>query len=269
MFTCISFPQFFRKFQTDDDCKAYLFYLKWHKGFNCSRCNHQKYWKGRLPFHVRCCACGFDESVCSRTIFSRIKFPLVTAFQMAFKISTCKSGISSLELSREFGINSKTAWLFKRKVQESMGMLLSRNAGRCEERLWIDGLSINRGDINLNGIQKVSVRISNFQLDNFPAVIYRFEEDYKDEKISCNLSHGKFIDQGADLRLWNFKVWLMGVHHHCSAKYLQGYLYEFFFRSIFHKNPGEAFYWLISGFLGGKSHSIEVNGHNMDNRGII
>lgn len=270
MFTCFSSSQFYQRFQTDDDCKVFLYQLKWKDGFTCSRCNHQKSWKGRLPFHLRCCSCGFDESVCSHTLFSRIKFPLLKAFQMAFRISTSKSGVSSLELSREFSINQKTAWLFKRKVQNAIGAMLSKE-GSSDDILWIDGITINRKDVKLNGIQSVPVSIVNCRLkksNNNEAVVCQLKNSFIGKKNSCNLFRGKFMHSGADLRLWNFKVWLTGIHHHCSDKYLQGYLDEFFFRFNFRKRLNTAFYYLISNSLRRKPLLYKGKVHNMDNRSL-
>jgi hypothetical protein len=53
-------------------------------------------------------------------MFEKIKFSLLIAFHIAFKISTKKKGMSSLELSSEFKLRQKTCWLFKSKVQRAM-----------------------------------------------------------------------------------------------------------------------------------------------------
>lgn len=53
-------------------------------------------------------------------MFEKIKFSLLIAFHIAFKISTKKKGMSSLELSSEFELRQKTCWSFKSKVQQAM-----------------------------------------------------------------------------------------------------------------------------------------------------
>ena len=53
-------------------------------------------------------------------MFDKIKFPLVYAFHIAFKISTKKKGMSSLELAEEYCMRQKTVWEFKRKIQKAM-----------------------------------------------------------------------------------------------------------------------------------------------------
>ena len=42
-------------------------------------------------------------------MFDKLKFPLLIAFHIAFKISTKKKGMSSLELSEEYELRQKTS----------------------------------------------------------------------------------------------------------------------------------------------------------------
>jgi hypothetical protein len=90
MFQGISAQQFNKYFQNEDDCKQYLFDLKWKKGYRCRRCGCTKYYKGRTRFHLRCRSCGYDESVTAQTIFHKLKIPLLKAFGMAFRLSVRK-----------------------------------------------------------------------------------------------------------------------------------------------------------------------------------
>lgn len=53
-------------------------------------------------------------------MFDKLKFPLLLAFHISFKISTKKKGMSSLELSEEYELRQKTCWEFKWKIQQSM-----------------------------------------------------------------------------------------------------------------------------------------------------
>jgi hypothetical protein len=44
----------------------------------------------------------------------------IIAFNIAFKISSKKKGMSSLELSHEFELRQPTCWEFKWKIQQAM-----------------------------------------------------------------------------------------------------------------------------------------------------
>ena len=53
-------------------------------------------------------------------MFHGMKIPILKAFHMAFRITTKKKGMSTIELGTEVGVQQKTARLFKRKVQAAM-----------------------------------------------------------------------------------------------------------------------------------------------------
>ena len=68
----------------------------------------------------RCKECGHEESPTSHSLFHKIKFPLQKAFYTCYQLSVNKKGMSTLELSRQYGLSQKTCWFFKRKVQKAM-----------------------------------------------------------------------------------------------------------------------------------------------------
>jgi hypothetical protein len=49
----------------------------------------------------QCTRCGYVESPTAGTLIHRLKFPLLKAFYIVYYVSTCKSGVSSTELSRK------------------------------------------------------------------------------------------------------------------------------------------------------------------------
>lgn len=57
-------------------------------------------------------------------MFDKIKFPLLIAFHIIFKIGIKKKGMSSIELSHEFDLRQKTCWEFKWKIQQAMNSSL-------------------------------------------------------------------------------------------------------------------------------------------------
>ncbi len=121
MFQGTSIEQLNKFFKNEDDCRQYLFDLKWKNGYQCQRCGGPRVIRDRNEHRSqRCQNCRYDESVTAHTIFHKIKIPLFKAFGMAFRIAVRKKGMSTLELSKEFSINKKSSWLFKRKTQEAM-----------------------------------------------------------------------------------------------------------------------------------------------------
>jgi hypothetical protein len=59
-------------------------------------------------------------------MFDKCQFPIQLAFHIAFKISTKKKWMSSLEVSEEYGLRQMTCWEFKWKIQQAM-----RSSGKC------------------------------------------------------------------------------------------------------------------------------------------
>src|SRR5690606_18211710 len=56
----------------------------------------------------------------SGTLFHKLKFGIDKAFEMLYEIATSKKGANSIWLAEHFGVNQKTAWLFRQKVQLAM-----------------------------------------------------------------------------------------------------------------------------------------------------
>ena len=50
----------------------------------------------------------------------RVKFDILKAFGMLYEITTSKKGANSIWLAERFGLNQKTTWAFRKKVQLAM-----------------------------------------------------------------------------------------------------------------------------------------------------
>ena len=264
MFHGITIQQFQKFFANEDDCKQYLFDIKWKDGYKCHLCGTTRSVKGRTAFHLRCGQCGYDESVTAHTIFHKIKIPLLKAFGMAFRIVVRKKGMSTVELAKEFAVNQKSSWLFKRKSQEAMkssGKHLLDTKVEVDE-LMIGGLDTgqrgrSKGDKKLVLIavekvkgNKIGRAYAEVIQDASAESLKPFFQKYIDKdnaqvitdgwrgywplesefEIKQKLSVGGKAFPGLHFVIMNLKGWLRGIHHHCSDKFMNGYLNEFFFR---------------------------------------
>ena len=255
--------KFYKAFSTDEDCYRYLADIKWGEtGFICRKCGHTKYYKGVKPFSRRCMKCKYDESPTAGTMFDKCKFPLLLAFHIAFKISTKKKGMSSLELSQEFELRQKTCWEFKWKIQQAMqsskqhpisGLVHvdefyiggeeedKRGRSKGDKKLVVIALEIVEGGVGRAYAQCI---------DNSSSASFKpFFEMYisKDTKVITDKWRGyiplkktyPYLEQiksengksfqDIHLHIMNLKGWLRGIHHHCSKNHLQGYLDEYHF----------------------------------------
>ncbi len=61
----------------------------------------------------------YDESVTANSLFHGVKFSIVKAFLICYRMST-KKGMSTYEIAKEVGITQKTAWIFCAKIRTSM-----------------------------------------------------------------------------------------------------------------------------------------------------
>lgn len=108
------------RFSTEQDCRSYLFKLRWPRGFKCPRCNHDKYWQTKQEL-FRCASCEFKVSVIAGTIFERTRKPLVEWFRAIWWITSQKNGTSAKGIQRILGLGSyKTAWLWLHKLRRAM-----------------------------------------------------------------------------------------------------------------------------------------------------
>lgn len=256
--------KFYSRFTNEEVCLEYLSAIKWADGFKCKKCGHTNFCKGRHPFSRRCTRCKCDESVTSGTMFDKIKFPILYAFHIAFKISTKKKGMSSMELAEEYAMRQKTVWDFKRKIQSAMqssgnyplegvvhvdefyiGGEEEGVTGRSLEgkrKLVIVALEIVPNGVGRAYAQVIEDASANSFRPFFEKYISRDAKVVTDEwtgYLPLKKDYAKLEQRPSDkgkghpeihIHIMNIKGWLRGIHHHCSKEHLQGYLDEYHFR---------------------------------------
>ena len=255
---------FKERFTTKQDCYDLLAELKWPDGYACKRCRGTDYIKGKQPASRRCSKCGYDESTTTGTLFHKLKFGIDKALEMLYEIATSKKGANSIWLAEHFGVNQKTAWLFRQKVQVAMesseqypleeevhvdefeiGTPQPGKPGRSksEEKVRIviafehrDGKS-GRGYAkviqdysteSLRPIFEVHIKNNAKVLADGWAGYTPLKEDYPDMKQTLS-DKGKNFKM-LHIQIRNFKNWLRGVHSWCNREYMQRYINEYFFR---------------------------------------
>jgi len=277
-FVCVNSIKFNKRFGSDDDCYLYLSTLKWEQGYKCKKCNKEKYIKGVRPFSRRCSACKYDESPTSGTMFDKVKFSLLIAFHIVFKISTKIKGMSSLELSHEFELRQPTCWEFKWKIQQAMQ---SSKQHPLDGEVQVDEFFIGGPEEQKRGRSKGKKRLVVVALEKVTDGVGRayaqiiehasgdefkpFFKSYISKNASVltdewtgysplkkeypNLkqipSNGGKSFPDLHIHIMNLKGWLRGIHHHCSKERLQGYLDEYHYRYNRRNNMGSIFDLLI------------------------
>jgi two-component system, sensor histidine kinase LadS len=119
----MDYEQFKTLYPDNLSCYRFLENLKWENGFQCKKCNNEKYSKGSAKFSRRCSRCGYNESITAFTIFHALKFPIEKAFYIAYLTVTGKKESTLDTLARKLGLGVNTVWAFKSKINNRVSEL--------------------------------------------------------------------------------------------------------------------------------------------------
>ena len=255
--------EFLKRFETKEACFAYLAHYKWVNGFKCPNCHCTKEDNCNIAYHKRCTDCLRIISPTAQTLFHNVKFGIVKAFYIVFKMSATTKSISAEQLARSVGINRKSALLFQHKVRRAMKS--SENfpmTGQVE----VDEAFIGQkeaGQIGRGNKDKAQIVVAIEKTGS--SGIKRMYAKKIDKASSSELQtiFDKHISKSATILTdrWrgyspiskhfnitqeksqpdiNFRVmhrgiqqlksWIRGIHHSVDKKYLQAYLDEFCYR---------------------------------------
>lgn len=256
--------EFYETFGTREKCLSHLADLKWSNSYRCSKCQCKEYTKGYTFLARRCKNCKYEESVTANTLFHGVKFSIVKAFLICYRMST-KKGMSTHEIAKEVGVTQKTAWIFCAKIKtamESSGLHLLDGEVHVDECV-IGGKEKNKPGRSLakkspvlmmvevrsnNKIGRVYAKtIANYKKETiYPILEETIKPEAKiitDEYPTYDKLKEKFINakqvksmKGANFlemhqQIMNMKSALRGIHHKCSEKHLQSYLDQYCFRT--------------------------------------
>jgi transposase-like protein/ribosomal protein L37AE/L43A len=115
-----SLAEFEEMFGSVEQCRHYLFELRWPDGFDCPRCHGRRYWPSKTSLLV-CANCQYQVSVTAGTVFQDTHKPLSTWFRAMWWVTSQKNGASALGLQRVLGLGSyRTAWTWLHKLRRAM-----------------------------------------------------------------------------------------------------------------------------------------------------
>lgn len=291
MFKGINAIDFGKRFKDNESCYLYLIALKWGDDFSCSRCGHKKPYKGKTYYHRKCRHCGYGESVTANTVFHGIKMPILKAFHMIFRLTAKKKGMSTTELGNEVGVQQKTAWLFKRKIQLAMkqdnndklkgnvdadetiiGGYTNKNKGRSLDTkeaiiLAAEKLQDGRtGNIRMQQIENFKALTLKYALKDMIEVEAKITTDhyrsYQHLQGEMNIEtviskKGQSLEE-LHKQIMQFKNWLRGIHHKCSKQHLFAYADEYVFRFNRRNNRKAIFHKIISNMMNQIPHPYKV-----------
>jgi hypothetical protein len=290
IFRGVNSIKFNQRFKDDKDCLEYLSEIKWLTGYNCKRCNNDKFGNGKNIHNRRCTKCRYDESPTAGTMFEKLKFSILIAFHIVFKISTKKKGMSSLELSNEFELRQMTCWAFKQKLQQVMKSSLKSpltgvvhvdefviggpEKGKKGRSKGLKKLIVLAVEILEDGVGRAYAEViehsSAIELGAFLTKYVSSQAEVVSDKwkgytpLKKEFKNLKQVasEDGKNFKelhihIMNIKGWLRGIHHHCSKDRMQNYLDEYHFRYNRRSNMDTIFDVLIRKMVNCKEISIK------------
>jgi hypothetical protein len=118
----MDYKAFQKIFPNDEACYQYLSKLKWKQNetTSCKKCGYQNF-PSPDSLSIRCGRCRYLESTTAGTLFQNIKFPLLKAFYITYRISTLPDdSTTSINLSKEINLRTGTLLIFKKRILSLM-----------------------------------------------------------------------------------------------------------------------------------------------------
>lgn len=106
---------------TEDECIANFVELRWPHGVACPHCGVMSVYELKRVGYYKCATkeCGKKFSWRHGSIFADTKIDLKVWFKAIFLMTSHKKGISSMQLSKDLGIDQKSAWHLLHRVREA------------------------------------------------------------------------------------------------------------------------------------------------------
>lgn len=280
----ITLLQFQKMFQTEEDCRTYLFKMRWPNGFCCPKCGHKGYYEIKTRHLFECTVCHYQASLTAGTVMEKTRTELRIWFWAIYMIAHDKRGRSAASLSQELGISYKTAWLMLHKIRKAManrdsqyilgGIVEVDDAffgapkegglrGRGTDKTPVlVGLSVNKKghplyvkmqvvtDIKKETIVKFahsSIQTgSTISSDAYRSYTQLAKEGYEHKPKVFNPKDNPDHLKWLHTIISNAKAFIAGTFHGLDRKHLQAYLNEFCYRFNRRNFKGELFNRLLN-----------------------
>jgi transposase-like protein/predicted RNA-binding Zn-ribbon protein involved in translation (DUF1610 family) len=140
----MTFNEFTQRFSTEEECREYLYNLRWKDGFVCPKCGYNKCWTRKDALY-ECAECGHKASVIAGTIFQDTRKPLKSWFTAIWWVCTQKNGASAQGLQQILGLKTyETAWAWLHKIRTAM---IYANRAKLSGRVEVDETYLGGEDI--------------------------------------------------------------------------------------------------------------------------
>jgi len=118
--TTISITEFLGHYKTKDACRKYFEKIRFRNGDYCPLCGFTEIYRFRDGKRYRCAGCKKDFTIKTKTVFGESKIPLRKWFIAIYLLTTCRKGISSVQLAKQVAVTQKTAWFIDHRIRKAM-----------------------------------------------------------------------------------------------------------------------------------------------------
>lgn len=154
-------------FKDEETCKKYYEEKRWGGTVACPHCGSIKVYRTNRGFKCGEKECHKKFSVISGTIFENTKISLRIWFAAMYLISTCKKGISSLQIAEQLGVTQKTGWFLNHRIRE---MLIEHNGEKLTGEIQADETYVGGKNKNRHKDKKVPNSQGRSSADKTPVV---------------------------------------------------------------------------------------------------
>lgn len=107
--------------KTERDCHHYLASERWRDGvLICPYCSHERAYVFRDGIRYKCTACRKIYTAKTGTFMEASKLPTIK-WLVAIWLMLHKTGISSVQLGKDFGVTQKTSWFMLQRIRWAFG----------------------------------------------------------------------------------------------------------------------------------------------------
>lgn len=254
------------RYHTQEDCVAHLEAIRWKGKPECPYCRCKQSTKRRGTQRHQCNSCNKSYSVLVGTIFEATKLPLPKWFLAISLILNAKKGLSSLQLSRDVGINRNTAWYLQMRVRKAMQDDQDRDlfTGIVEvDETYIGGKKANHSKKKRQLRRDNRLQITGVQ--DKQAVIGLLERNGRIRLQAIEKARGKTIrpiigetvSKDASLVTDGFGGYA-GLHKEYREHQVLNKEKEEYVRGKYHTNTIEGFWTLLKRGVYGQYHKVSV-----------